>query len=154
MTEGQESNGVPPMFADERVLAWMEEHVTELRQSVSGQRILYASLVITFVVGLAAQVVGYALLSSSGLLGLFADLLHALGWSLWTGVVVVVFVQVIPEAKRRQISQALDAYEALRREKAQAARQSRGNSLRKTACHASRGPVGPKPHRNRARKGG
>jgi len=27
------------------------------------------------------------------------DLLYALGWALWTGVVVVVFVQVVPEAK-------------------------------------------------------
>ncbi|HEY6074834.1 MAG TPA: hypothetical protein VIV15_15995 [Anaerolineales bacterium] len=122
MTEGQESKGIPPMFADEWAQAWMEEHLTELRQSVSGQRILYWSLVISFVVGLAAHVVGYALLASvpSGPLGLLADLLHALGWSLWTGVVVVVFVQVIPEAKRRQIKQALDAYEALRRDKAQA----------------------------------
>ena len=122
MTKHQESKDVPPMFADERVLAWMEEHVMELRQSVSGQRILYESLVIGFVVGLAAHVGGYLMLSSvpSEPLGLLADLLHALGWSLWTGVVVVVFVQVIPEAKQRQIRRALDAYEALRRDEAQA----------------------------------
>ncbi len=122
MTESQESKDVPPEFTDERVLAWMEEHMTELRQSVSGQRILYVSLAISFVVGLAAHVGGYLLLSSAPRepLGLLADLLHALGWSLWTGVVVVVFVQVIPEAKRRQIRRALDAYEALRRDKAQA----------------------------------
>jgi len=122
MTEVQESKGVPPMFSDERVVAWMEEHEAELKQSVSGQRILYWSLVISFVVGLAAHVGGYVLLSllPTGLLGLLADLLHALGWSLWTGVVVVVFVQIIPEAKRRQIRQALDAYEALRSDKAQA----------------------------------
>ena len=122
MTDDQESNSVSSMFTDERVLAWMEEHVTELRHSVSGQRILYESLVISFVVGLAAQIGGYFLLLSApnGLLGLLADLLHALGWSLWTGVVVAVFVQVIPEVKRRQIRQALDAYEAVRREKAQA----------------------------------
>jgi hypothetical protein len=77
--------------------------------------------VISFVVGVAAHVGGYALLASlpRGLLGLLADLLHALGWSLWTGVVVVVFVEVIPEAKRRQIRRALEAYEALRRDKAQ-----------------------------------
>jgi len=43
---------------------------------------------------------------------LVADLLYALGFSLWTGVVVVVFVQIWPEAKRRQYKQALDAYEA------------------------------------------
>jgi hypothetical protein len=122
MTEGPESKGVPPMFADEWTLAWMEEHVTELRRSVSGQSLLYTSLVISFVVGLAAHVGGYALRLSAPRepLGLFADLLLALGWSLWTGVVVAVFVQVIPEAKRRQIKRALEAYEALQRDKAQA----------------------------------
>ena len=30
---------------------------------------------------------------------LVADLLYALGWSLWTGIVVVFFVQIWPEAK-------------------------------------------------------
>jgi hypothetical protein len=122
MTQPQESKDMPPMFTDERVLAWMEEHVTELRQSLSGQRILYESLVIGCVVGLAAHVGGYVLLSSvpSEPLGLLADLLHALGWSLWTGVVVAVFVEVIPEVKRRQIRRALEAYEAVRRAKAQA----------------------------------
>lgn len=121
MTKHQESKDVPPMFSDKRVLAWMEEHVTELRQSVSGQNILYQSLVLGFVVGLAAHIGGYVLLSSvsSGLLGLLADLLHALGWSLWTGVVVALFVEVIPEVKRRQIRRALDAYEALRGEQDQ-----------------------------------
>jgi hypothetical protein len=34
------------------------------------------------------------------------------GWALRTGTVVVVFVQIWPEAKRRQFKQALDAYEA------------------------------------------
>ena len=122
MSEDQESKGIPPMFTDERVLAWMDEHVTELEQSVSGQRILYWSLVISFVVGLAAHVVGYVLISylPAGILGLLADLLHAFGWSLWTGVVVALFVQVIPEVKRRQIKTVLDAYQALRHDKAQA----------------------------------
>ena len=122
MTESQESKVIPPMFTDERVLAWMEEHLPELKQSVSGQRILYTSLAISFVVGLAAQIGGYFLLLSapSGIVGLLADLLHALGWSLWTGVVVVVLIQVIPEAKRRQLRQVIDAYETLQRENAQA----------------------------------
>ena len=55
------------------------------------------------------------------LFGLVADLLYALGWALWTGVVVevVVFVEVIPEAERRQYKQALAAYEAAQREQAQ-----------------------------------
>ena len=129
MTKKPESKDIPPMFTDERALAWMEEHLTDLRKSVSGQRILYESLVIGFVVGLIAQVGGYVLLSSvsGGFVGLLADLLHAFGWSLWTGVVVAVFVQVIPDVKRRQIKQALDAYEALRRDKTQAD----GNRLEK-----------------------
>jgi hypothetical protein len=74
------------------------------------------------VVGLAAHVGGYLLRSSATTepLGLLADLLYALGWALWTGVVVVVFVQIFPEAKRRQIMRGLDAYEAALRDKARA----------------------------------
>jgi hypothetical protein len=51
-------------------------------------------------------------------LRLVGDLLYTLGWALWTGVVVVVFLQVLPGAKRRQYRQALDAYEAALRDKA------------------------------------
>lgn len=107
---------------DEETLEWMEEHLPEMRQYVSGQRLLYQSLVFSFIVGLAAHVGGYVLLSSepSGLLGLLADLLHALGWSLWTGAIVAVFLQIAPEVKRRQIKQSVDAYEAMRRQKAPA----------------------------------
>jgi hypothetical protein len=67
------------------------------------------------VVGLATHAGGYLLKSSATTepLGLVADLLYALGYALWTGVVVVVFVQVFPEAKRRQFKQ-VDAYEAAR----------------------------------------
>jgi hypothetical protein len=74
------------------------------------------------VVGLAAHVAGYLLKSSvtTEPLGLVADLLYALGYALWTGVVVVVFVQVFPEVKRRQYKQALDAYEAAQRDQARA----------------------------------
>jgi hypothetical protein len=117
MAEVEESKDIPPSFSDERVQQWMEEHLTELKLSSYGPSILYTSLAIAFAVGLAAHIGGYALLSSvpTGPLGLFADLLHALGWSLWTGVVVALFVQVIPEAKRAQIRRAIDAYEASRR---------------------------------------
>ena len=121
MSKSQESKDISRMFTDEHQRAWMEEHLPELRQRyVSGHRLLCQSLVTGFVVGLAAHVGGYVLLLSTprGMLGLLADLLHALGWSLWTGVVVAVFVQVIPEVKRRQISHWLDEYEALRGEKA------------------------------------
>jgi hypothetical protein len=104
------------------VLAWVGENLPQVRRSVYEQRLLYWSLGIGFVVGLAAHVGGYLLRSSvtTEPLVLVADLLYALGWALWTGVVVVVFVQVIPEAKRRQFKQALAAYEAAQREQARA----------------------------------
>jgi hypothetical protein len=125
------AEGAPHPFTDEELdprlyspdsLAWMRKHLPELRRSAYGQRILYQSLGIGFVVGLAAHVGGYLLRSSvtTEMLGLVADLLYALGYSLWTGVIVVVFVQVVPEVKRRQIKRWLEAYEAEQREKARA----------------------------------
>src|SRR5215467_356026 len=124
------AKGAPRPSADERaqgrdvlglseqdrdyLLEYVGEHLTLVRQTVSGQRPLYWILGIGFVVGLAAHVVGFLLKTSATTapLMLVADLLYALGWSLWTGVIVVVFVQIWPEAKRRQYKQALDAYEA------------------------------------------
>ncbi|HEX9385945.1 MAG TPA: hypothetical protein VF918_06460 [Anaerolineales bacterium] len=156
MTENQERNDVTDLFTDESTVEWMEEHLSELKQSVSGPRLLYQSLVVGFVVGLAAHIGGYVLASSlpGEPLGLLADLLLALGWSLWTGVVVAVFVEVIPEVKRRQIKQAVEAYEAMRR------KQPRAGGKRETAVakkpHAKRAEreQGQKRQRNRARKDG
>jgi hypothetical protein len=115
------AKGAPQPFTDEE-LAWMGEHLPELRRSAFGQRLLYQSLGIGFVIGLAAHVGGYVLRSSvtTELFGLVADLLYALGYALWTGVVVVLFVQVFPEVKRRQIKRWLDDYEATLRDTAQA----------------------------------
>jgi hypothetical protein len=128
MTEGPEAKGAPgqdvlagPGELERRaLLAWVGEHLPQVRQSVYEQRLLRRSLGIGLVVGLAAHVVGYLLKSSvrTEPLGRVADLLYALGYALWTGVVVVVFVQVLPEAKRRQIKRALDAYEAALRDEA------------------------------------
>ena len=156
MTENQERNDVTDLFTDEWTVEWMEEHLPELKRSVSGPRLLYQSLVIGFVVGLAAHIGGYVLLSSvpSEPLGLLADLLHALGWFLWTGVVVAVFVEVIPEAKRRQIKRAVDAYEALRRKRAQAGGNRETAVMDKPHARRVEREQGQKQQRNRARKGG
>jgi hypothetical protein len=133
MTGGSAAKDDPHPFTDQaralgidvddpRASAWMQEHLPEYRQQASGQRPMYWILGIGFVVGLAAQIGGYLLRPSPPTepLGLLADLLYALGWSLWTGVVVVFFVQIWPEAKRRQLKRSLDAYEEALREKAQA----------------------------------
>jgi hypothetical protein len=99
MAEGSGAKGAPHPFTDDE-LAWMGEHLTEMRRSAYGQRLVYQSLAVGFVVGLAAQISGYLLRPSPPTepLGLVADLLYALGWALWTGVVVVLFVQIIPES--------------------------------------------------------
>src|SRR4029450_9729230 len=131
MTGGPEAKGDPHRLTDEaralgievddpRALAWMEEHLPEFRTQASGQRPLDGVRGIGFVVGLVAQIVGFLLKTSvtTEPLLLVADLLYALGWSLWTGVVVVFFVQIWPEAKRRPLKRWPDAYEAALREKA------------------------------------
>jgi hypothetical protein len=139
MTEGPGAKDAPHPFTDEgrtsghdlfglgerdrrALLDWVGEHLTQVRRSVYDQRLLHWSLGIAVVVGLAAHAGGYLLKTwvTTEPLGLVADLLYALGFALWTGVVVVVFVQVIPEVKRRQFKQVLDAYEAAQREQAPA----------------------------------
>jgi hypothetical protein len=131
MSGEQGAKGAPHPFTHEELdprlyspdtLAWMGKHLPELRRSAYGQRILYQSLGVGFVVGLAGHVGGFLLRSSAttGLLGLVADLLYALGYALWTGVVVALFVQVVPDVKRRQIKRWLDDYEAALREQARA----------------------------------
>jgi hypothetical protein len=55
MTEGPGAKDAPRPFTDEE-LAAIGAYLPELRRSVAGQRILYTSLVIGFVVGLAAHV--------------------------------------------------------------------------------------------------
>ena len=102
------------------LVAWVGEHLPEVRRTAFGQRPIYWILGLGLTVGLVAYVGGYLIKSSTTteLLGLVGDLLYTFGWALWTGVVVVVFLQILPEAKRRQYKAALDAYEAALREEA------------------------------------
>jgi hypothetical protein len=75
---------------------------------------MYWILGTVLVVGLAAHVGGFLLktwVTTEPWL-VVGDLIYTFGWALWTGAVVVVFVQIWPEVKRRQFKQALDAYEA------------------------------------------
>lgn len=111
-----EGQGVLGLGERERdyLLAWVGENLTLVRRSASGQRPMYWVLGTVFVVGLAAHVGGFLLKTSvtTEPLLLVGDLIYTFGWALWTGAVVVVFVQVWPEVKRRQFQQALKAYEA------------------------------------------
>jgi hypothetical protein len=98
------------------------EHLTLVRRTASGERPSYWILGVGFVVGLAAHSGGFLLKTSATTepLALVADLLYALGWALWTSVIVVLFVQIWPDIKRRQYKQALDAYEAAAGDQARA----------------------------------
>ncbi|HEY1344348.1 MAG TPA: hypothetical protein VGF54_05160 [Streptosporangiaceae bacterium] len=111
--DGQDALGLGEQERD-YLLAWVGEHLTLVRRTASGERPSYWILAVGFVVGLAAHAVGFLLKTSvtAEPVALVADLLYALGWALWTGVIVVLFVQIWPDAKRRQYQRALDAYQA------------------------------------------
>ncbi|HEY7323248.1 MAG TPA: hypothetical protein VH520_00365 [Streptosporangiaceae bacterium] len=108
------------------LLSWVGENLPRVRRSASGQRDFYWILGLGFVVGLAAHVGGFLLKTSATTdpVALLADLLYALGWALWTSVIVVMFVEIWPAAKKRQYQQALDAYEAAVGRQARAAGSS------------------------------
>jgi hypothetical protein len=132
-TDEERARGQDLFGLDERerreALAWVGENLPYVWRSALGQHFLYWSLGIGFVIGVAVHVVGYVLKSSTTTepLGLVADLLYALGFALWTGVVVALFLQVIPEAKRRQLKRALDAYEAATKPSARGRSTGRGD---------------------------
>jgi len=132
MTGESEANGPPHALSDEEraeqidaliggmerrmALDWVGDHLPEVRRSVYGQRSLYWALGIGLIVGMAFYSGGYALKSSftTEPLAFLGDLFYTFGWALWTGAVVVVFLQLIPQSKRRGYRQLLDAYEAER----------------------------------------
>ena len=102
------------------VLDWVGQNLPYVRRTALGQRPVYWILGLGLAVGLATYVGGFLLKSSATTepYELIADLLYTFGWALWTGVVVVVFLQIIPETKRRHFKMALDAYEAALRDDA------------------------------------
>ena len=113
-------------FSDDE-LAWVSGHLSELRQSVSEHRIQRQALWAGLAIGLAVHVAGFLLKSSATgePIGVLADLLYTFGWALWTGVVVATLVQIWPAWKERQISRALDTYEAALRSRARANEDAR-----------------------------
>lgn len=118
MIEPTRTRPADPEFSDEE-LALISENEVFIRPYLTGNQFLYEFLVIAVVFGLIAHVVGYWLRFS--LTGepfqLVAELIQSMGGALWTGVVVIGFVQVFPEAKRRQLKRAMAIIEARKRRK-------------------------------------
>jgi len=104
----------PEAEFNEDELRWAAQHLPQTRGWISGRRFLYDAVVTAVIVGLIAHVVGYVLaVSGSGEpRGLVADLLSNLGVALWTGAVLVVFVQVLPDYQRRTARRLLEQSEA------------------------------------------
>jgi hypothetical protein len=96
------------------LLAWVGENLPLVRRSAVGSRIQYWAIGVGVGLGLIAHVGGFLLKTTTTAepLALLADLLYTLGLALWTGIVVVLFVEVWPQSKKRQFKQALTAYEA------------------------------------------
>ena len=101
-----------PITAEE--LAAFGDNMAELKPWLTGDRLLRRFLTIGFGLGLVAHIGGYLLRSfaTTEPFGLLADLLYGLGLSLWTGIVVVLFVQVFPQSTRRDLERVINAYEA------------------------------------------
>lgn len=117
MTREDDPNGLTPDISKEE-LAWAAANLPLVRRWVSGQRFLREALIYAFVLGLAAHAGGYMLeaAATGEPVRLLADLLRTLGTTVWTGVILVVFVQILPETRQRWAARRLAAYEAALRE--------------------------------------
>lgn len=113
MTTNPRPNGDRHGFSEDQ-MAMVGEYIAELRPWLSEGRLLRSFMVIGFTLGLVAHAAGYVLgaIVSAEPFRFLADLLYGLGLSLWTGIVVVAFVQVYPQAKRRELRRLIDAHEA------------------------------------------
>lgn len=98
-------------------LDYLRRHRKDLESWLNEGRFQYWVFVLALVLGLLAHGLGYALRSSASgePVAFLADLVYSLGLALWTGAVVAFFIQVFPEAKRRQIKRYLAAYDATRK---------------------------------------
>ena len=118
MSERPDRTNPKPEFNEDE-LRWAAQHLPQIRGWISGRRFLYDAMLTAVILGLIAHVAGYVLaVSGSGEpRGLVADLLSNLGVALWTGAVLVVFVQVLPDYQRRTARRLIEQSEALVRVK-------------------------------------
>jgi len=98
-------------------LAYLRQHRADMESWLNEGRFQHWILGLAFVLGLIAHGLGYVLRSSASgePIAFVADLVYSLGLALWTGTIVAFFIQVFPEAKRRQIKRYLDAFDATAR---------------------------------------
>jgi hypothetical protein len=108
----------PPPNVSREELAWARGNLPRVRGWVTGQYFLREALISAFVLGLAAHIGGYLLRAAATgePLRLLADLVATLGTTIWTGVILLFFVEVLPEARRGGAARRLAAYESALRD--------------------------------------
>jgi hypothetical protein len=113
--------GSPGYRFSKAELDWVAANLDDARGWARGDQIITWTLVVTFLIGLAVYLVGFAL--GRGALGLpdgwpselVADLLTSLGVVLWTSVILVLFLEILPNwQQRRAQAWARGALAALR----------------------------------------
>ena len=121
MSGGRRFKGHPDYQYGPDELAWVAEHPDSARGWADADRILAWSMTVTLVVGLALNLVGYGIgsgaISTPGWLpgDLTSQLVSDLGVILWTSVILVLFIEIIPERSRRRAARYLaGARDALR----------------------------------------
>lgn len=113
--------GSPSYQFSKEELDWVAANLDDTRGWARGDRIVTWTLAVTFVIGLVAYLTGFALggdalqLPAGWPTDLIADLLANLGVVLWTSVILVVFIEVVPNwQQRRAQAWARGALSALR----------------------------------------
>jgi hypothetical protein len=100
--------GSPGYRFSKEELDWIAAHPDEVVGWARGDRIIVWTMVLTFLLGLAVNLIGFSLASGALALpggwptDLVADLLVNVGVVLWTSVVLVVFLEILPTRQQRQ----------------------------------------------------
>ncbi len=97
----------------EKELAWVAAHPGSARSWAESRRISALSMAATFALGLLVHLVGYAI-GTGGIkvpawapADLLATLVSNLGIVLWTSVILVVFLEVLPARARRRATHSM-----------------------------------------------
>jgi hypothetical protein len=101
-------NGSPRYRFSKEELDWLAANADTVRGWARGDRIIAWTMVVTFLLGLGVNLVGFAI--GTGSLGLpagwpaelIADLLVNVGVVLWTSVILVLFLEILPTWQQRQ----------------------------------------------------
>jgi hypothetical protein len=112
MTTNPPTPPTPPEATAEDV-AYVAAHLPEIRRRVAGNEILYFWIAGTLILGLIANVVGFlwSTVASGTADALVSQLLLSVGTALWTGSVLVLLLEVLPDIQRRYAIRALRKYE-------------------------------------------